>query len=309
MRGRTDSTGNIATRGIIFNIQRFSTHDGPGVRTVVFFKGCPLHCAWCHNPESIPFGPSLSYHPEHCIGCGRCVKVCPHGAHTLTPDGIHLFSREMCRNCLTCTDVCFAEALQPVGRDMSPEEILTAVQSDAPYYGETGGVTFSGGECLAQPDFLLECLILCRQNGFHTAVDTAASAPWSVFEQILPYTDLFLVDLKAMDAQTHQRWTGMENHRILQNLQQLQQSGVAIRVRVPFIPQANGEEMTGIALFLSELSIAEIDLLPYHRLGEAKRAAAGLADGAIPFEPPARETIEQTVAIFSAHGITAHTDL
>lgn len=294
--------------GSLFNIQRFSTHDGPGVRTVVFLKGCTLRCAWCHNPESIPFGPSLAWHADRCVHCGRCVPVCPHGAHAMTAEGLHVFDRSRCVDCLACTEVCFAEALLPVGRTVTPEEVFAAVQSDASYYGETGGVTFSGGESLAQPDFLEATLKLCRAGGFHTAVDTAGSVPWSSFARILPYTNLFLYDVKAIDPVVHRQWMGADNALILENLRRLVAMDAPLRIRVPFVPGANGQEMTGIARFLSEMSIAELDLLPYHRLGEGKRVFLGIEAETEPFRPPMPDEWNRVVEIFAFHGITACSD-
>ena len=294
--------------GLIFNIQRFSTHDGPGIRTVVFFKGCTLRCAWCHNPESIAFAPALLWHAERCIGCGRCVPVCPNGAHRMTGEGHHVFDRTLCDNCLKCVDSCYAEALQRAGETCSAGELLAAILTDVPYYGETGGVTFSGGECLAQPAFLAEVLIRCREAGIHTAVDTAGAVPWQSIEGILPYTDLFLYDIKAVDPELHRRWTGADNAGILENLRRLRAAGAKVRVRVPFVPQANGRDMDKVANLLDCLGIREVDLLPYHRLGEGKRLFLGLQEPGEPFLPPTDAELAAAAHSFEDRGIHVWTE-
>jgi glycyl-radical enzyme activating protein len=289
--------------GTLFNIQRFSTHDGPGIRTVVFFKGCTLRCAWCHNPESIDFAPALLWNADRCIGCGRCVPVCPTGAQQMTFEGGHRFDRSLCNNCLLCVDSCYAEALQRAGETMTAETLMTSILSDIPYYGKTGGVTFSGGECLAQPAFLAEVLKQCREAGIHTAVDTAGAVPWQAFEQILPYTDLFLYDVKAMDPELHRTWTGADNKGVLENLKRLLATGAPVQVRIPFVPQANAGEMGNLAKGLAGMGIGEVTLLPYHRLGEGKKRSLGLpAEGDV-FTPPTAAEQAKAEQAFADHGI------
>lgn len=290
-------------KGTLFNIQRFSTHDGPGIRTVVFFKGCTLHCAWCHNPESIPFAPTLMWYADRCIGCGRCVPVCPTGAQQLAPDGSHRFDRSLCNDCLLCVDSCYAEALQQAGKTVSIEELVISIRSDLPYYGKTGGVTFSGGECLAQPAFLAEALKQCREAGIHTAVDTAGAVPWKAFEQILPYTDLFLYDVKVMDPDLHRMWTGADNRIVLDNLQRLLAAGATVQVRIPFVPQANAGEMESLAKGMAGMGIGEVTLLPYHRLGEGKKRSLGLQAEGEGFTPPSATEQEKAEQAFAEHGI------
>jgi pyruvate formate lyase activating enzyme len=192
------------SQGIVFNIQRFSIYDGPGARTSVFFKGCNLHCRWCHNPESIPAHPVLEYYAERCISCGRCFAACPVHAHTFDENGKHIVDRNLCTNCLRCVDTCFAEALIGVGQAMTADELVDAVMTDMPYYERSGGgVTFTGGECMLQHEFLLEVLKKLKARGVNNAVDTAGNVPWEWFEDILPFTDLFLYDIKAADSQVH----------------------------------------------------------------------------------------------------------
>ena len=198
--------------GTVFNIQPFSVYDGPGIRTTVFLKGCNLRCAWCHNPESWQRKPQLQFLAEKCIGCGGCFSACPQGVHVLQ-NGVHLIDREKCIGCGKCADSCFAGALVITGREMTVDQVMSRIQDDALYFQNSGGgVTFSGGECMIQLDFLEELLQRCKQLGIHTAVDTAGHFPFDRYERILPYTDLFLYDIKAFSTETHRELTGVDNH-------------------------------------------------------------------------------------------------
>lgn len=217
----------------IFNIQHFSVHDGPGVRTVVFFKGCSLHCRWCHNPESIHAAKEILLYPDRCIGCMACREVCPVGAQVFDETG-HWIDRSKCIHCFKCCEECYADALVSVGEWRDTDSILKEILENKGYFDQSkGGVTFSGGECMLQPDALTELLKGCQAAGVHTAVDTAGNVPWESFEQVLPYTDLFLYDIKAMDAEVHKACTGVENGRILENFTRLADRGENIFVVIP----------------------------------------------------------------------------
>ena len=250
----------------IFDIQRTSLVDGPGVRTTVFFKGCNLRCRWCHNPESQRFEPELLLHKNKCTGCGICRAVCPNG---LTH----------CTACGKCADTCAAGARELAGRDADVEEVFAEVCKDARYYERSGGgVTCSGGECMLQTGALTELLRLCREAGIHTAVDTAGCVPWESFEAVSPYTDLFLYDVKGMDEEAHIRNTGKSNRLILENLSRLAElAPEKILVRIPVIPGVNDtdDEMEAMAAFLRERELRAVELLPYHRMGEHKYADLG----------------------------------
>lgn len=291
--------------GRIFNIQRFSIHDGPGVRTTVFFKGCNLHCMWCHNPESISYNYSLEFYPDKCIGCGSCFYECEHEAHRINEDGEHIIDRDKCVSCLKCADSCFAGALCGVGCDRGADYILKQIETDIPYYGEDGGVTFSGGECMLQIDFLEELLKKCREKGIRTAVDTAGNVPWDYFERILPYADLFLYDVKAADSGVHKALTGASNERIVENLTRLAESGKDIIVRIPFIPGKNDGELEKIAGILESIKPKLVEVLPYHKLGGAKYSALELHDEMKNASVPDDETVENAVKLLLKHGINA----
>jgi len=292
--------------GMIFNIQRFSIYDGPGARTTVFFKGCNLACRWCHNPESIPAARLLEFYPDKCIGCGKCFEACPAGAHRLDESGCHVIDRAACLRCMQCTDTCFAEALVPVGEEVTAEQVIRSVLTDAPYYeGSGGGVTFSGGECMQQIDFLEEILRALHARGIHTAVDTAGHQPWEKFERILPYTDLFLYDVKAADSAVHKQLTGVGNELILQNLQTLSDRGIPLWIRIPFIPGHNNGEMEKIADLLTAIRCEKIELMPFHRLGEGKYAALGLEANGFACRVPDDDEIEAAVQLFRQKGLNA----
>ncbi len=250
----------------VFDIQKCSFVDGPGIRTTVFFKGCNLRCAWCHNPESQNAAPELLYYRDKCTGCGKCREKCPNGL-------------EKCDLCGRCEAYCAADARRVCGRVYTADEIEEAVLADKVFYENSGGgVTFSGGECLLYPDFLQEVLQRCKKNGIHTAVDTAGHVPFERFERVLPYTDLFLYDIKAMDPQTHRAYVGVDNALILQNLAGLLQRGAKVWIRVPLIAGVNDseQEMRAIAAFLQQNGLPErVELLPYHALGESKAQALG----------------------------------
>jgi pyruvate formate lyase activating enzyme len=263
----------IVTKGIVFDIMHFSTHDGPGIRTTVFLKGCPLHCAWCHNPESQARGLELMLRPNLCIACEECIEACAEGAITIR-DGVIVTDRAKCNLCGKCVEVCNAEARALVGREMTVAEVMAEVQKDAIFYDESrGGVTFSGGEALMQPEFLLELLQACKEKGFHTAVDTCGFANWKVIERVRPFVDLFLYDLKTLDDEAHRRYTGVSNRPILANLKRLVDLGQPLILRMPLIPGVNDnpEAIREVGQFAASLPhLARLDILPYHQAGVEK---------------------------------------
>lgn len=289
---------------LVFDIQRFSLHDGPGIRTLVFFKGCPLRCRWCQNPEGLLPYPEIAFYRDLCIGCGACQKACPQDA--ITYEGGERILRERCTRCGACAEVCYAEALRVVGRRYTPEEILEEVLRDEPFYHTSGGgVTFSGGEPTLQPAALRESLRLCRQAGLHTALETCGYAPWKVWESVLPYLDLVLYDLKIADSARHRRYCGRENGRILANLRRLTATGIPLLPRIPLIPTmtATDDNLRALAALLAERGLAHVHLIPYHRLGESKLARLGspLKPLGLPDLTDAEK--ERAAAWFTARGI------
>ena len=251
---------------VVFDIIRHSYVDGPGIRTAVFFKGCNLRCAWCHNPESQSAEKQLLFFAGRCTHCGKCRSVCP-------------FGLQACNLCGACALHCPAGARRLCGREMTAEEIAAEAEKDADYYAASGGgVTLSGGEPLLNADFAAEVAARCRARGLSVAVDTAGNVPYEAFEKTAPYTDLFLFDVKCFDAGRHRAFTGADNARILSNLRRLLERRVPLWIRIPVIPGFNDRaaEMKKIAAFIRRRGTAEkIELLPYHALGEHKYAALG----------------------------------
>jgi len=292
--------------GVIFNIQRFSIHDGPGARTIVFFKGCNLKCKWCHNPESLSSKGEIEFYPERCIGCGACFKVCPYGAHELDENKVHIINRIKCDGCLLCTDTCYANALVAVGSKVDSDYLLKSILTDEIYYkNSSGGVTFSGGECMLQIDFLSEILIKCKDRGIHTAVDTAGNVPWSYFEKIMNVTDLFLYDVKAADTNRHKQLTGVNNELILQNLRKLSEIGKRIHVRIPFIVGCNDDQIEEIAEILKPLNIEKVEVLSYHKLGNSKYTSLGIKNELLGIQVPTEEMVDRAITILKSNGLNA----
>ena len=271
----------------VFDIQRNSYVDGPGIRTTVFFKGCNLHCAWCHNPESQCAAPQMLFYKNKCTGCGKCKEKCQNALET-------------CNLCGKCTMYCPHDAREICGKEYTVDEMLREIVKDKAFYDNSGGgVTFSGGECMLYPDFLAEILAACRAAGIHTAVDTAGDVPFSRFEQVMPHTDLFLYDIKAYSEELHREGTGVRNGRILENLTRLSKLFRGdILVRIPVIPgfNADWDEMKRIAEFLNLLGLSNVELLPYHRLGEHKYAALGRSVSA--YRIPTEKEMEELCALF-----------
>jgi len=266
--------------GIIFDIKRFSIHDGPGIRTTVFLKGCPLSCSWCHNPEGQVSGQELMLRYDRCIACGACVAICAEDAVAWDSDTL-VTNRERCQGCGACVELCYAGARELVGRPVTVSDVIADVMRDVPFYDESGGgVTFSGGEPLSQPAFLRDLLCACRQGGLHTALDTCGFATSDVLDSISPYVDLFLYDIKLIDEQRHREATGVSNEAILRNLRRLSRQGHRIILRMPIIPGVNDDEdnLRRIGVFAADLSSVErLDLLPYHRIGRDKYHQLGRA--------------------------------
>ncbi len=254
----------------IFEIKRFAVHDGDGIRTTVFFKGCPLKCVWCHNPEGIDFKPQLAYYNGKCIGCGECAKACPAGGHSMNPE--HIFERGKCISCGKCANVCLGDALTFYGKEMTVAEIMSAVLEDKEFYDNSGGgVTLSGGECLMQADFCAELLKDLKENDIHTAVDTCGFAPKEALDKVMPYTDIFLYDFKAFDEDIYIKCTGQSNKIILENLKYIDECGKKIEIRIPYVPGFNDSQIPKIAQFLSGLkNITKVRILPYHNYAGSK---------------------------------------
>jgi len=263
--------GSMDCPGLIFNIMRFSLHDGPGIRTTVFLKGCPLSCAWCHNPEGRSRKPDLIFFENRCVRSGECVRVCPHGATVLEDGAVRI--TDACRACGTCVDVCAAGAREIAGRWVSAQEIIREIESDRLFWEESGGgVTFSGGEPLFQPQLLEALLQACRERKIHSAVETCGYASKRVLLRLAPTIDLFLVDLKLMDSAKHRRHAGRGNELILSNIRTLAESGQELIIRYPVIPGVNADEenVRQMIQFLKELKLRRLDLLPYHPTGAEK---------------------------------------
>lgn len=291
--------------GTIFDIKKFSIHDGPGIRTTVFLKGCPLSCWWCHNPESQSPHPEIQYFENRCILCGDCANACENDAIHFEGEA-RVWEQENCQLCGDCAEACATEAVQLIGYTTSVAEVMAEVEKDTLYYDQSGGgVTFSGGEPLQQVNFLTALLEKCKEHEIHTAVDTSGFAAWRHFEQTLPFTDLFLYDLKLMNEEKHRLYTGVSNRLILENLQNLTEAGANIRVRIPLIPSINDDEMNleaTIAFLTSLERIQKVDLLPYHSIATDKyhRMAHEYALGGI--APPSDEQMAMLVVRFEQAG-------
>ncbi|MBP3323101.1 MAG: glycyl-radical enzyme activating protein [Clostridia bacterium] len=259
--------------GKIFNIQRFSVHDGPGIRTTVFLKGCPLKCVWCHNPESHVVKSEIMLEKDKCVLCGRCLQVCANSVHSFEAER-HIIDNSKCLGCKKCEEICPTSALELCGYEECPEKVMETVLRDKAFYRKDGGLTVSGGEPLMQPEFTLALLKLAKENGLHTCIETSGFGKWEVLEEIVPYVDIFLYDFKIGDSTLHKKYTGVENGLIIDNLKKLDEMGAKTVLRCPIIPDINDNE----SHFESILSIAnsldnllEINLEPYHPLGISKQ--------------------------------------
>ncbi len=286
----------MSDSGIIFDIKRYAIHDGPGIRTTIFLKGCPVACQWCHNPEGIDPAPFVAYKKERCIRCGICVENCPEKALGLDSEGV-IPSGSPCKNCFACTEICPAEAREQVGKSMSTQALLSEIIKDTPFYETSGGgVTFSGGEPLLQVDFLLELLKLCGKEKIHRAVDTTGYTSLEALMRVAEHTDLFLFDLKMMDSEKHKRYTGVSNHLIIDNLRLLAERGGDIVIRIPFIPGINDdlENLERTGSFLNRLpNITKVDILPYHDFQKGKYNHFNMSHGTENVPLPSREVLAE----------------
>lgn len=279
--------------GNIFNIQRFSIHDGPGIRTTVFLKGCNLRCIWCHNPESQSVYPQLMFYKNKCIGCGKCTEICKN-AFT-----------DKCTGCGKCTEVCEKQAKIISGKEMTSDEIFDVIIKDKEFYKTSGGgVTFSGGEPLLQSDFLAELLKKCKDADISTAIETAANVNWKIFEKIFPYLDLIICDVKCIDEDLHKKLTGVTNKLILENAKNLINSDKKILFRMPVIPGCNMDEVEKVADFVKGF---DFELMAYHKIGFGKYDALRKDNLTFDIEPPTKDEMEKLAkkcnAIYSPSGV------
>ena len=288
----------------IFEIKRFAVHDGDGIRTTVFFKGCSLKCVWCHNPEGIDFKPELAYYENKCINCGECIRVCPNNAHTIE-NGIHIFNREKCTGCGNCAEVCLGNALTLYGEEVTEDELLPKLLEDKEFYeNSNGGVTLSGGECLMQSDFCAELLKKLKENGINTAVDTCGFVPQQAIDKVIPYTDVFLYDMKAYDEDIHIKCTGYSNKLILENIKYIDSCNKAIEVRIPYVPDYNSDQIEKIAVFLKDLeNLTKVRVLPYHNYAGSKYASLEM-ENTLPTQLPADDEMETARAVLRKYGLT-----
>lgn len=273
------------TQGTIFNIQHYTIHDGPGIRTEIFLKGCPLSCKWCGNPEGRSLEPQPGFFSSRCIGndkCGLCKEACGHEDGLHFEDKLTSINRDLCIGCMKCAEVCPADAIKAWGWKMDEGQVMDIIRRDISYYESSGGgVTISGGEPLIQPEFTKAILKCCREEGIHTCLESTFCADWRIIEDVIPYADMLITDIKHMDAEIHKKYTGVSNKRILENLSQLSKLDKPIIIRVPVIPGVNDdkENMEATADFiLSQMDghVEQLQLLPFMRLGEEKYRSLGM---------------------------------
>jgi pyruvate formate lyase activating enzyme len=291
-------------QGLVFDIQRFSIHDGPGIRTTVFLKGCPLHCAWCHNPEGQSAKPEIFFSPEKCIACRYCEVVCPQEAHIFNEEG-HQYLRSACIACGECTQECYAQALEVSGRVMTVAEVLTEVLKDRPFYETSGGgMTLSGGEPMQQFEFALALLQAARTENLHTCIETSGVSTTERYLEIRPYVDLFYFDIKESDLERHKQYTGVSNQVIRDNLVALDRAGATIILRCPIIPGLNDrpDHFAAIGQIASQLNnAAAVHILPYHALGTNKNERLGKANLIGDVQMPQGDQIQDWIKAVQAH--------
>jgi len=290
---------------MLLEVKRFGVHDGPGVRTVFFLKGCPLKCRWCHNPESISSQAQLAYYEHKCIQCGECIPVCPVKAHGVI-NGKHFFERDKCISCGVCEDVCLGSSLKLFGQKVSVEEAMEFALEDKDFFETNGGITISGGEPLLQAEFCAELFKLLNKESMHCAIDTCGAVNWSSFESVLPYTDLFLYDLKHVDDKLHQEYTGSSNRKILANLSRLSELQVPIEIRIPLVPGFNDDNVSidAIGEFLSKLSgIRTVKVLAYHDLARSKYTALNIPYTMPQVSIPASDKLSEVTVRLANYGV------
>jgi pyruvate formate lyase activating enzyme len=295
-------------KGLITNVQRFSIHDGPGIRTTVFLKGCPLDCFWCHNPEARRMQIEVQVFPERCIACDACLERCREDAHRVE-DGRRVFHREVCRACGRCVETCYAEALVLAGCWWDAGALVETLLRDREFYARSGGgVTLSGGEPLLQRAFSLEVLRGCRQEGLHTAIETAAFCPWEDLGELLPWLNLVILDVKLMDDAQHRICTGVSNTPILENARRLAAGPTSLLVRTPIVPGVNDnpEAIAAVAAFIRDFpNLVCYELMPFHRLAEGKYRSLGVEDRARCLQTPAPESLQTLVQSACDAGVHA----
>lgn len=294
------------TRVVVFNIQRCSVHDGPGIRTTVFFKGCPLRCDWCHNPESLDGSPEVAISEDRCVACGACADACPEAVDGRPARGPG-WDDGACRSCGACAEACPSQARQLIGEARAVADLVAEVERDRSFFEATGGgVTFSGGEPLCHPTFLAACLTACRDRGLHTAVDTSGFASGRVLGDIARLADVLLYDVKHMDPELHRRHTGVDNAAILDNLRALSAAGAEIWIRFPLIPGFNDDEanLDALAGFVAGLPRRHpVFVLPYHATGTDKRRRLGVAPPATGYPTPTDEEVQAVIVRLRAAGL------
>ena len=292
-------------KGIIAGIKRSAIHDGDGLRTTVFFKGCPLKCIWCHNPEGIAFKPEIGFYKNKCIGCGSCVTDCKKGAIRME-NGLPVTDRSLCDGCMDCIDYCPGDAREGYGKPWTLEALLDALLRDRAFYKHSGGgVTLSGGECLAQPEFVIALAKALYDQGISVDIDTCGCVRREILAQVAPYTDTFLYDIKAIDPAVHKRCTGRDNKLILENLTWLCREGHRVEIRYPYVPGWNDGECEAIGSFLKQLpGITKIKVLGYHNFADGKYDALDLPN-TLPDVTVLAEDVDIPVAILQKHGLPA----
>lgn len=297
---------DVEKKGLVFNIQRFSVNDGPGVRTIVFLNGCPLRCKWCCNPESQQLKPVVMFKAQNCVGCGNCEVVCPTGASNLNVPG--KIDHTKCIACGKCVDVCYHRALELSGKEMSVEDLMIELYKDRIVYKRSGGgITVSGGEAFVQHEFLLELLKTCKSLGWHTAIETTGYTTTDILDKVVPYLDLVMMDIKHVDPKVHKAFTGVSNERILENAMYISHLAKEMIVRVPVIPGFNADKnvIAAIAKFTSYLhNVHELHLLPYHDLGSNKYAMMGKDYELSGTKTPEKDYMEELKAVVEQEGLT-----